>query len=167
MRLRPALFSEDARSFVKEHCQTEQAHLDLFDELLSRDMKSKLLSLWRVSGWGLGFFPAVLFGEPALYVTVEAVETFVEKHYNEQILPLEARVRAMGVDDNRSYPELVKLLKACCDDEVHHKNDARARWVKAAGGEMEEEKEPSVYARVWSWVVEKGSEGAVAVCKRI
>lgn len=144
-------FSAAARDFVQTHHDTEAQHLVYFDRLLDASMKSKLLPLWRLSGWGLGFFPTVLFGEQALFVTVEAVESFVEVHYLEQIYPLECR---------GAYPALVALLKHCCEEEIHHKEDAQARWLKDG------ERRPW-YARAWAQVVEKGSQGAVAVCKRI
>lgn len=77
----PSRFSPGASAFVAEHYATEAEHLAHFDRLLDMQMKSKLLPLWRVSGWCLGFFPTLVGGEPALFLTVEAVETFVEEHY--------------------------------------------------------------------------------------
>jgi len=77
----PDRYSPEARAFVSTHHATEAEHLAYFDRLLDMRMKSKLLPLWRVSGWCLGFFPTLLGGEPALFLTVEAVETFVEEHY--------------------------------------------------------------------------------------
>lgn len=77
----PDRYSPEARAFVSTHHATEAEHLAYFDRLLDMRMKSKLLPLWRISGWCLGFFPTLIGGEPALFLTVEAVETFVEEHY--------------------------------------------------------------------------------------
>jgi 3-demethoxyubiquinol 3-hydroxylase len=59
MRLAPQRFSEAAHAFVSEHLATEQAHLDLFDRLLDGGQKSRLIGLWKISGWALGFLPTL------------------------------------------------------------------------------------------------------------
>ena len=71
------------RSFVEEHRAAEQAHLDLFKALIPPHKHTILLPVWRVAGFTLGLLPT-LAGDRALFVTVEAVETFVEEHYHEQ-----------------------------------------------------------------------------------
>jgi ubiquinone biosynthesis monooxygenase Coq7 len=48
-------------------------------------------------------------------VTVKAVESFVEQHFQEQIVRLWTE---------QNCPELLELLEDCCEDEVHHKGDA-------------------------------------------
>jgi ubiquinone biosynthesis monooxygenase Coq7 len=151
MEVKSSRYSPDARSFARTHLQTEMKHLDYFDRLLDHEMKSMLLPLWRLSGFCLGFFPTLIFGEKALFITVEAVETFVEVHYLEQINLLEQ----LGL-----YPNLASLLKHCCEEEVNHKEDAMARWLKAGQSR-------SWSAALWAWVVEIGSRIAVFVCKRI
>ncbi|TFJ85922.1 hypothetical protein NSK_002742 [Nannochloropsis salina CCMP1776] len=149
-------FSAGSRAFVQTHHATESEHLAYFERLLDPGMKSKLLPFWRISGWCLGFFPTLLGGESVLFLTVEAVETFVEAHYQEQIYPLQCSGR---------FPELLKLLRHCCEEEVHHKEDAQARWLQGRGfGEVEDR--PRL-ARLWAWVVGAGSRAAVAVCRKI
>jgi len=68
----------------KEHLETEKTFRFV----------SKRLPLWKISGYSLGFF------QHCFLETVGVVETFVEKHYMEQI---------------KRYPEIIKLLKM----EVH------------------------------------------------
>ena len=68
----------------KEHILTETNHLIVMENLLTSNEKSKLLFLWRIMGFVLGFLSA-MFGYKFFCITVDAVETFVEKHYNEQI----------------------------------------------------------------------------------
>jgi 3-demethoxyubiquinol 3-hydroxylase len=150
----PERFTDGARAFVQAHKATEEKHLAYFDRLLDTQ-RSKLLPLWRLSGFALGFLPTLVGGERALFCTVEAVEAFVEVHYNQHILPLAARPPGPY-----SYPELLRLLRACCEDEVHHKEDACSRWL-AAGEER------PLWARVWAGVVGKGSAAAVAVCRNV
>jgi demethoxyubiquinone hydroxylase (CLK1/Coq7/Cat5 family) len=60
---------------------TEQGHLDMIAKLLDPADRSKLLPAWKVAGWCLGALPT-LVSEKALFCTVEAVETFVELHYD-------------------------------------------------------------------------------------
>ena len=125
-------------SFVAEHEATEQAHLDLFAELLPAHKHTRLLPIWRIAGFSLGFAPA-LVSDRALFVTVEAVETFVEEHYHEQIHPLREHGRC---------PELLALLEHCCADEVHHKDDACER----AGGASSR----TLVEQAWMRVVRAG-----------
>ena len=46
--------------------------------------RSRLLPLWRTAGWLTGALPAWV-GPRAVYATIEAVATFVDQHYAEQI----------------------------------------------------------------------------------
>jgi len=138
----------EAELFVREHLRAEAEHLALFEELLPESKRTRLLPLWRTAGWLLGFLPSLL-SPRLLFHTIAAVEAFVEEHYMAQILPLER--------DGRS-PELVKLLRACCADEVHHKEDAQRR----AGAEP-----PSLPVRVWRRIVGVGSAVAADVARRV
>ncbi|KAG5188917.1 ubiquinone biosynthesis protein COQ7-domain-containing protein [Tribonema minus] len=173
MALSPQRYTPGAHSFVTEHCATEEGHLALFDRLLPREHHSKLLLAWKAAGFALGALPT-LVGEAALFCTVESVETFVEEHYNEHIVPMERE---------GAYPELVRLLRHCRDDEVHHKNDAAARWgapaaTASGSGESGDGGDSGGsgggggsarpwYGRAWAAVVGRGSKAAVAVCRRV
>eukprot|EP00527_Entomoneis_sp_CCMP2396_P007979 CAMPEP_0198152710 /NCGR_PEP_ID=MMETSP1443-20131203/60935_1 /TAXON_ID=186043 /ORGANISM="Entomoneis sp., Strain CCMP2396" /LENGTH=242 /DNA_ID=CAMNT_0043818813 /DNA_START=165 /DNA_END=893 /DNA_ORIENTATION=+ len=150
MSIRPV--SADAYDFCHEHQATEQSHLDIFSNLLVDGKYTKLLPFWRVAGWTLGFIPALVGGSKALYVTVEAVETFVEQHFQEQIWPLE---------ESNSCPELLKVLKHCCEDEVHHKEDAAKRLL------LENADLTSWWIRPWALIVKQGSSLAAELARRI
>ena len=78
------------------------------------------------------------------------------RHYGQQIEPLRRSGRC---------PELLRMLTACCADEVHHKDDAAARADSAA---------PRPIGRVqrlveWSWglVVRCGSAVAAEAARRL
>ena len=73
------------RSFASTHLETERKHLELFDSWLPKEDKSRLLLLWRVSGYLLGAF-AALISKRLTYCTIEIVEQFVVEHYESQIL---------------------------------------------------------------------------------
>lgn len=143
-------FSRDPvlRAFAQRHLETEREHLRRIETWLPQANCSRLLPLWRVSGWLTGALPALL-GSAAVYGTIEAVERFVDRHYDAQVRCLE------------SYPELRSLrqtLLDCQGDEAAHRDEAAA--ARGAG-------EPGAVLRVWCWLVGAGSRGAVAVCRLI
>ena len=130
----------------KEHILTETNHLIVMENLLTSNEKSKLLFLWRIMGFVLGFLSA-MFGYKFFCITVDAVETFVEKHYNEQIDYL--------LNNNLNY-KLAMVLKKCCDEEIEHQQDARSRVL---------EKDESTFTNFWKKIVGSGSNMAVNVSK--
>ena len=136
------------RAFAQRHLETEQAHLQQIEAWLPGKQQSRLLPLWRLAGWLTGALPALL-GPRAVYATIEAVETFVDQHYEDQIRRLAKR------------PDLGSLrqtLLECQGDEVAHRDEAAA--ARGAG-------EPGSALRAWCWLVDAGSRGAVAVCRYI
>ena len=83
---------------------------------MPKERHSRLLPVWRLAGFLTGALPALL-GPRAVYGTIEAVEQFVDQHYDEQIRHLE------------QYPELQALrqiLLDCQGDEVAHRDEAAA-----------------------------------------
>ena len=118
------------------------------ENLLTSNKKSKLLFLWRIMGFVLGILSA-LFGYKFFCITVDAVETFVEKHYNEQIEYL--------LNNNLNY-KLAMVLKKCCDEEIEHQQDARSKVL---------EKDESKITNFWKKIVGSGSNMAVNVSKLV
>ena len=136
------------RVFAQHHLSTERSHLIQIETWLPKNQFSLLLPLWRLAGFLTGTLPA-LFGSKAVYATIEAVETFVDQHYEEQVKAL------------ASQPELGTLrltLLQCQADELKHRKEA----AQAYG--------PDKYGfvlRLWCALIAVGSRGAVAVCRRI
>ena len=75
---------ESVRDFAARHIATERDHLRLMEETVPPSARTRLLPLWWVMGWLTGALPAV-FGRHAVFATIEAVETFVDHHYRQQI----------------------------------------------------------------------------------
>ena len=117
--------SRDAgvRAFAARHMATEQGHLDLIEAVLPIRMRSRLLPAWRLAGWLTGALPA-LFGPRVVYATIDAVETFVDHHYQQQIDRLDAEGR---------LPDLRAMLVRCQEEELHHRDEARGLGPGAPG----------------------------------
>ena len=140
--------SRDAalREFAARHLATEQQHLALVCELLPPRQRSWLTGPWRLAGFLTGALPA-LFGPRVVYASIAAVETFVDRHYEEQIRALDGRPE---------HAPLQALLRTCQADECDHRDEARAlagpvaaRWP----------------LRLWCAIVGSGSAFAVKIAR--
>lgn len=134
-------------SFAARHAKTEREHLQLIEAWLPPARRSWLLGPWRLAGWLTGALPA-LFGRRAVYATIAAVETFVDTHYEQQILHLQRHGGPEG---------LLPVLLRCQTDERHHRDEALALGATP----------PGLLLRVWCTVVGAGSAAAVVVARRI
>ena len=136
------------RAFAKHHLVTEQKHLLLISDWLPKAEYSRLLPLWKLAGFLTGALPA-LFGSKAVYATIEAVETFVNQHYEDQICAL---------DSQPELSDLRQTLLDCQADEVAHRDEAAA----ALGSTR-----PNLVLRVWCAMVGTGSKAAVSLIRHI
>ena len=50
--------SPSTLAFVEEHRAAEQSHLELFEALLPEHKRTRLLPIWRIAGFTLGFLPS-------------------------------------------------------------------------------------------------------------
>ncbi len=138
---------EQLLAFAQQHGDTEAEHLSLIEAWLPPSRRSRLLGPWRLAGWLTGALPA-LAGRRAVYGTIAAVETFVDRHYQQQI----DHLRAHGGPDG-----LLPLLERCQADECHHRDEAAG----LAG-----ERRPGLL-RLWCAVVGSGSAAAVVLARRV
>ena len=141
------------RRFATQHLATEQGHLAAIEPLLAPAQRSRLLPAWRIAGWLTGALPA-LCGPRAVYATVEAVETFVDHHYAQQIRSIEQHDPARS---QAPLQTLRALLQTCRDDEVAHRDEAAELFAEAGHA-------PGVALRVWVMLVGAGSRAAVKIC---
>ena len=137
------------RAFAEHHLATEQKHLRLISDWLPASQYSRLLPLWRLAGFLTGALPA-LFGPKAVYATIEAVETFVNQHYEEQILALARQIE---------FRNLRQTLLDCQADEVAHRDEAAAasKGFSQSGWVL----------RAWCAMVGAGSKAAVTLIRHI
>jgi len=138
---------ESVREFAASHLSTEQKHLALMEEIVPAAGRTRLLPLWRVMGWLTGALPA-LFGRQAVFATIEAVETFVDHHYQQQIVRL--------MPEGELGP-LRQALVDCQADEVSHRDEAAGLALPKR----------NVILRLWCAVVGAGSAAAVVAAKRV
>lgn len=143
-----AFWSKSIRKMANEHQRTEEHHLLVMNYLVPAKQRSKLLFLWRTMGFFLGFLPSI-FGFKSFSITIQAVETFVEKHYQAQIDMLK---------QSEQNASLLFVLERCCQDEVLHKQDAASRLPAASF---------TIIAKCWWKIVAIGSEVAVSIAKKI
>lgn len=139
--------SPEIKRFALHHRCTECEHLAFMENFLPQRQRTRLLALWKVMAWMLGALPA-LFGPRAVYITIEAVEAFVETHYQRQIKMMAGRPE---------LNDLRQILERFCADEVMHGADARARYARP----------PGLIGRAWQSIVGAGSAAAVTLAKRI
>lgn len=138
------------RTFAERHLATEREHLRQVDAWLPVERRSRLLPAWRVAGWLTGALPA-LVGRDAVYRTIAAVETFVDRHYAAQLRMIDA----MPPDERRT--SLRALLAACQADEIEHRDEALA-WIEHA---------PGIVGRAWAALVGSGSAAAVVLARKL
>ena len=143
-----AFWSVSIREMATQHIQTEQHHLLVMTHVVPADQQSKLLLIWKIMGFTLGLF-AALFGYTFFCLTINAVESFVEQHYNEQIDHL---------IKTQQSPSLLALIQRCCAEETQHKSDAESHFKSSSD---------SVSIRAWLKLVKVGSSAAVEAAKKI
>ena len=141
--------SRDAavREFAQHHLATEETHLQRITALLQESQHTRLLPLWRVMGWLTGALPAML-GANSVFVTIEAVETFVDHHYHEQL---------NRIDPEGKYADIRLILEECQADEIAHRDEARGLATQARGPLLS----------LWALVVKSGSAAAVWAARRV
>ena len=143
-------FSRDPalRAFAEHHLLTEHKHLRLISDWLPSSQCSRLLPIWRLAGFLTGALTS-LFGPRAVYATIEAVETFVDHHYEEQILALASQP---------ALSDLRQTLLDCQADEIAHRDEASAALGLG---------QPAWLLRVWCAMVGAGSKAAVSLIRFI
>ncbi|MDV3502741.1 demethoxyubiquinone hydroxylase family protein [Marinobacter sp. M-5] len=140
----------EMRQFALAHLKSETEHLKFFEDLQCCYRPSMLLPLWRFAGFLTGWIPA-LVGNRAVFATIEAVETFVDEHYREQIKVLKPQVV------RESEIKVLAGFEYCRLEEVHHRDDAKQRSLLSK----------PLYLRLWMHLVRLGSQIAVKFAKAV
>ena len=72
------------QKFAEEHVASEEAHLEAMENLVCQAAERSWMPATSF-GWALGYLSTRIRGAHGMYVTTEAVESFVEEHYGDQI----------------------------------------------------------------------------------
>ncbi len=134
------------RKFSVKHLTTETEHLKLVEQILEKKNVSKLIIFWKLAGFLTGFIPALL-GKNFVYATIFYVESFVEKHYQEQINILSKK---------RDQIKLQKMIFKLMNDEISHKEESLINVSKLG-----------LVHKMWGFIVTVGSKLAVGISKKI
>ena len=145
----------DVAAFARHHLATEEEHLRLIADVVPWPKRSRLLAVWRVAGFVTGALPA-LAGPRSVYATVAAVETFVDRHYQQQIDAIDGMRDEAG---RAAAQPLRALLSRCRDDERTHRDEAAAA--------LRSDRPPGAVLRGWCALVGRGSAAAVVLARRI
>lgn len=137
---------KDIINFSKKHLTTEKSHLQKIEKIFPIQNVSRLIFLWKILGFLTGFIPALL-GKKFVYATIFSVESFVERHYQEQINIIE---------NKKNYSEIKEFIQELMDDEIDHKEEA-----------LEKINELKFTHRLWASLVTLGSVSAVKISKII
>lgn len=140
----------ELHQFAVAHLRSETEHLTFFDDLQCCYRPSLLLPLWRFAGFLTGWLPA-LVGNQAVFATIEAVETFVDEHYRDQVNVLMPHVM------REPERKVLAGFEYCRLEEVHHRDDAKQRSAVSK----------PLYLRLWMHLVRMGSEMAVKFAKAV
>ncbi len=124
----------------------EEAHLAWFDsEMARRGVRPTLLQpFWHVAGFALGATTAALGPEAAMACTA-AIETEIDKHYQEQLEEL-----------GDHEPELAAKIAQFRDEEIEHRDHALAAGAERA----------PAYP-ILSGLIRLGCRAAIELSKRI
>jgi ubiquinone biosynthesis monooxygenase Coq7 len=124
----------------------EQRHLKRFDTLMAerRGRPTVLQPFWNVAGFALGAATALMSEKAALACT-DAIETEIDRHYQQQLDEL-------GDDD----PELSRDIAEFRAEEIEHRDTARAAGATEAMGYP-----------VLTAAIRAGCRVAIALSKRI
>lgn len=126
--------------------EQEQRHRAFFDDMMARrGVRPTLLQpFWDVAGYGLGVATALIGPKAAMACTV-AVETEIDRHYQDQLDEL-----------GDSDPELSAAVAEFRDEELEHKERALASGAEEAIGYP-----------VMSAAIRLGCRLAIGLAKRI
>lgn len=144
-----AVMGDDAphSSAIHHMAEQEQRHLDAFDQMIvDRAVRPTIMQpFWKVAGYALGAGTAAM-GPRAAMACTAAVETEIDRHYQEQLEQLESE----------NEPALVSMIADFREEELEHKETALAAGAEDAPGYP-----------ILSAAIRLGCRAAIGLSKRI
>ncbi len=122
------IFSNNSQNIaiIESMKNQEIDHFQYFDNYLKENQIRPTLMqpIWKIGGFGLGFFTAILGNKTAMACTT-AVEEVIEEHYQQQINILSAEIdKQENIEQKSDMSNLVQKITEFQADEVHHRDIA-------------------------------------------
>jgi ubiquinone biosynthesis monooxygenase Coq7 len=108
-------YEAELAAFVEEHQESEREHLVLLNRVLETNERSIILPGWTLAGFALGA-ASTLWCARGMYLTTEAVETFVEEHYEYQIGQLDGEIEKLAEGARVERVEAEAMRGAAADE---------------------------------------------------
>jgi ubiquinone biosynthesis monooxygenase Coq7 len=110
---------------IKHMKDQENVHYDYFNaEIKKQKIRPTLMQpIWRVGGFALGFFTALVDKKAAMVCTT-AVEETIDEHYQEQIKFLEKEDKFLDEKQRAEARNLKEKIKKFRDEELEHRDTA-------------------------------------------
>ncbi len=120
------IFSNNSKNIeiIESMKNQEVDHFKYFDNHLKENQIRPTLMqpIWKIGGFSLGFFTAILGNKTAMACTT-AVEEVIEEHYQQQIDILSPEIdNQENIEQKSDISNLVQKIKEFQADEVHHRN---------------------------------------------
>ena len=137
---------EDLKKTIKNMKEHEVVHCNFFEnEIKKRNIKpTKLLPLWDLLGFGLGFSSTIL-GKKAAMLCTASVEEVIDDHYKNQIDQIKP-------DENNLKNKIIKFR----NDELHHKDIAYNEGATKEG-----------FYTIIDKIIKTGSKLAIKISEKI
>ncbi|MEH0002027.1 MAG: demethoxyubiquinone hydroxylase family protein [Holosporaceae bacterium] len=136
------------QELLKEMLDEEARHVEILKKwvIQKNTRPSFLTGFWRFFGYTWGAIAAKL-GTPYAMAQTEAVETVIERHYQEQIDFLQEKMP--------TQKKLIRCLEQLRDDEAAHKEEGAEHHHQSLGIDG------------WRFLTLEGTRLAIAIAKRI
>ena len=141
-------------SFIDHHLKSEQNHLAFFEEIMPKEFHTNLKPFWIFSGYSLGYI-SMSVSPYFFYKTIEYVEDFVVKHYNQQIHVMK---------QEKNTPNLQSILESFCEDEDEHRKQG-LEFAQTLTKESKNVYEYPYEYPMWKGIVQNGSKYATIISK--
>jgi ubiquinone biosynthesis monooxygenase Coq7 len=114
---------EETLAIVKHMKEQEVTHFDYFDEEIKKQkIRPTLMQpIWKVGGFALGFFTAIIDKKAAMTCTT-AVEETIDEHYQKQIEFIEKEEEFLDQEQKQKILELKGKIKQFRDEELEHRD---------------------------------------------
>jgi ubiquinone biosynthesis monooxygenase Coq7 len=116
---------QETLDLVRHMKEQENVHFDYFDAEIKRQKihPTIMQPIWKVGGFALGFFTALIDKKAAMTCTT-AVEETIDEHYQEQIKTLEKEAEFLDEKKQQEVRALKEKIIKFREEELEHRDIA-------------------------------------------